>query len=191
MSEDPYNPDQPPNTGQLARLLPSMCGPQESKSYFTGAYVEVGDNAQLLGQTESDGLIPLGGFPPELRGSVPDHWMPAFRPIVAAFSYRALTGPAHQVDVSIIGRRLGNPPGGVPDIFWRHTVTIHALDPLVLVRNVFAFNLPIPVDTEAGNGHPYSIRILTVGKAGVSIATVNYQWGLLDLSSRTHGGSSG
>lgn len=164
------------------------CGPQESKSFFTGDYAIEG--AQLTGLTPDSGLISFGQMPSELRGTVPDHYQATLRPIVAAFSYTAITGPAHQVRVALLGRRLPNFPGGGQD-FWRHTICIHALDPGNLVRCVFAFNMPIPVDTEAGNGNPFSLSIVTIGKAGLSIATVNWQWGYLDLSSRVHVGASG
>lgn len=164
------------------------CGPQETKSFYTGAYATEG--AQLTGLTPDSGLISMGQMPAELRGTVPEHYQPALRPIAAAFSYTAITGAAHQVDVSLVGRKLPNFPGGGQQ-FWRHIICIHALDPGNLVRCVFGFNIPIPVDTEAGNGNPFSIRIITIGKTGLSIATVNWQWGLLNMSTRTHVGASG
>lgn len=160
------------------------CGPQET---ITHTFPDT--QGDLTGTTGS-GLINLGGFPRELRGSVPEHWVPALRPIIAAISYCGLPGNRHQLELSLVGRRLDDNPADIPPNDWRSKICLHALDPANLVSLFFGFNIPVPVDTEAGNGNPFALQIKTVGRTASSIVTVNYQWGMLDLSSRTHVGTS-
>lgn len=174
MSDDAY---------EKFRSALALC-PQETKTYADGAYAT---DVDLDGETPSSGLISLGMMPTKLRnciGGLGRNVLPPVRPIVAAFSYARLTGPAHTVQVALIGRKVA-PDAGAVEV--RSTILIAQDGP---ISGVFAFNMPVPMDTEAG-WNPFSIRIRTVGKVGRSIATVNYQWGLLDLSSDVAVGVSG
>ena len=162
------------------------CGPQETRSYV---FPSTRADPDLDGTT-GNGLISLGQFPRELRGSVPEHWIPALRPILAAVGYTGLPGNPHQLQACLVGRRMDQPPPDVNPNDFRHVVCMHALDPANLISVFFGFNIPVPVDTEAGNGNPWSLQFKTIGKTSTVVVSVNYQWGMLDLSSRTHVGAS-
>lgn len=162
------------------------CGPQESKSY---TYPAADEGFSDLDGTTGNGLVSLGQFPKELRGDVPSHFVPAFRPILAAVGYTGNPANRHQVQVCLVGREMNNPPPDIPPTDFRHKICLHALDPANLISVFFGFNIPVPVDTEAGNGNPWSLQFVTVGKISSSIVSVNWQWGFLDLSSRTHVGA--
>ncbi len=172
------------NEPPVAGLDFIACGPQETRSYtFPGT------DGQLDGTTGS-GLISLGEFPSELRGKVPDHFMPALRPILAAVGYTGLPANPHQVQVCLVGRPMNNGPPDIAPADFRHKICLNAFDPAHLISVFFGFNIPVPVDTEAGNGNPWSLQFKTIGRTGSVIVSVNYQWGLLDLSSRTDVGTA-
>lgn len=164
------------------RELLEQC-PQETKTFSGGAYAL---DVDLNGRTVDSGLISFGMMPSALRnciGGPARMVLPPIRPIVAAFSYNRLTGPRHTVQVKLIGRKVA-PDAGAVEV--RSQILIAEDGP---ISGVFAFNMPVPVDTEAG-WNPFAIQIVTLGKTGRSIATVNYQWGTLDMAADTQVGVS-
>lgn len=119
-------------------------------------------------------------MPREVYRCIPKQLLPAVRPVITSVGLKPILGaPTYQIIVDLVGRKVKpvNLPGdptrrGVVPVFNQAAVPFFS-----------AFNVPVPVDTEAGY-HPYHLEIVTVGKTGAAVATVNFQWDLVSF----HGG---
>jgi hypothetical protein len=160
---------------RLRAMFPTR---QITKIFADGDYLQ---NAELDGTDTSSGLLPINMMPAEVYRCIPKNLLPSIRPVITAVGLKPLTGAqSYDIIADLTGRRV------TTDAIIPAGTNLRGTIPVFNQAGVpffSAFNVPVPVDTEAGY-HPYHLRIQTNGKTGVAIATLNYQWDLVSF----HGG---